>query len=162
MAVILQIVGYKKSGKTTFMNQLIQQAKRKGFTVAALKHDAHDFEMDHAGTDSFSFRESGADHVALTSNRKFALLSNVSLSLKAALEHLPQTDLVLIEGFKDAPFPKIVFVKNLEEYVELQASLKEVLTFASFQPLAEKHIQFVAEEEQCEQLAESLIEEFLV
>ncbi|MBC1520643.1 molybdopterin-guanine dinucleotide biosynthesis protein B [Listeria aquatica] len=162
MAAILQVVGYKKSGKTTFMNQLIQQAKEKGFTVAALKHDAHDFDMDHPGTDSFSFRESGADHVAFTSNRQFALLSHTSLSLKQALERLPQTDLVVIEGFKDASFPKVVFVKSLEEYVELKTSLTEVLAFASFCPLANEHIQFIAEDEKCEQLAESLIEEFLI
>ncbi|EUJ33054.1 molybdopterin-guanine dinucleotide biosynthesis protein MobB [Listeria floridensis FSL S10-1187] len=161
MAVILQVVGYKNSGKTTFLNALIHQAKQAGYQVAAIKHDAHSFEMDHPGTDSMSYRESGADHVALVSSRQFAFLSNHGLSLQEALKQMPPADLILVEGYKEAPFPKVALVRSLEELTEFEATLRQVAVFASKDSLASSRIREIGDPEQIKNLAESLIEEFL-
>jgi molybdopterin-guanine dinucleotide biosynthesis protein B len=111
---IIQIVGYKNSGKTTLVGALIGKFRAEGLTVAAVKHDAHDFEFDRPGTDTRRMAEAGADFVAITSPHRTAWTSGrpASLDELIALAADAKADLVLVEGFKDAPHPKLVLLRG--------------------------------------------------
>ncbi|WP_099224163.1 molybdopterin-guanine dinucleotide biosynthesis protein B [Listeria costaricensis] len=159
MAFILQIVGFKNSGKTTMMQKLIQLCKQDGYRVAVVKHDGHDFEIDHAGTDSYAFREQGADVVAIASSRQFAMMTQRGQSLRETLRLLPETDIVLIEGYKDAPFPKVVMVRSLEDFQELHMNVAKPLRFASRFPLDRADVDFVGGEEALDQFTKRLLKE---
>lgn len=54
---VVQICGYKNSGKTTLIAALLPLLKEQGLRVAVIKHDSHGFDIDHKGTDTFRFRE---------------------------------------------------------------------------------------------------------
>src|SRR5665647_603984 len=68
---IVSFIGKKKSGKTTVVLGVIQELRRRGYRVAVIKHDTHGFEVDVPGTDSFRFREMGAEVVGISSPDKY-------------------------------------------------------------------------------------------
>jgi len=111
---ILQIVGYKDSGKTTLLAALVRRFRAEGLSVAAIKHDAHDFEFDRPGTDTRKMAEAGADFVAITSPGRTVWTHNrpATLDRLVMLAAEAETDLVLVEGFKDAPHPKLVLLRG--------------------------------------------------
>jgi len=109
---ILQIVGYKNSGKTTLLTALIRKFRAEGRSVAAIKHDAHGFEFDRPGTDTRRMAEAGADLVAITSPSRTAWTRSRPASLDELIALASGTDVVLVEGFKDAPHPKLVLLRG--------------------------------------------------
>ena len=103
------IVGYSGAGKTTLMVNLIAGLTRCGLRVGTIKHDAHGFQMDHPGKDSFRHKAAGAATSIISSPHQLAMVTDVDH------DHAPQDllpmlgtmDIVLAEGFKRAPLPKI-------------------------------------------------------
>ncbi len=103
------IVGYSGAGKTTLMANLIASLTRCGLRVGTIKHDAHGFQMDHPGKDSFRHKAAGAATSIISSPHQLAMVTDVDH------DHAPQDllpmlgtmDIVLAEGFKRAPLPKI-------------------------------------------------------
>lgn len=108
---VFGIIGWKNSGKTTLMARLVEEFSRRGFSVSAIKHAHHSFDIDHPGRDSWRFREAGARQVALVSPKRWAVMHELREEEKPEfeeiLEHIGPCDLVLVEGFKNGPFPKI-------------------------------------------------------
>lgn len=98
---------FSGTGKTTYLEKLIPHLKGYGLQVAVLKHDAHDFAADTPGKDSWRFAQAGADAVAVSSDRRTAMFYQHSLSVEELLSRLPEVDIVLTEGYKHGPFPKI-------------------------------------------------------
>ncbi|HAM2113994.1 TPA: molybdopterin-guanine dinucleotide biosynthesis protein B [Listeria monocytogenes] len=160
MAAILQIIGFKNSGKTTLLNALIRASRKENYTVSAIKHDAHDFSVDHAGTDSYSFQESGAEAVVIANSRQYAVMEQTGIDLKIAIQKLPESDIVLIEGYKEGPFPKIILVREQAE-IELLNNSKAVHKIATHNPALKKEAIFIGEENALNLFAETLIKEFL-
>ncbi|EAF4521659.1 TPA: molybdopterin-guanine dinucleotide biosynthesis protein B [Listeria monocytogenes] len=160
MAAILQIIGFKNSGKTTLLNALIRASRKENYTVSAIKHDAHDFSVDHAGTDSYSFQESGAEAVVIANSRQYAVMEQTGIDLKTAIQKLPESDIVLIEGYKEGPFPKIILVSEQAE-IELLNNSKAVHKIATHNPALKKEAIFIGEENALNLFAETLIKEFL-
>ncbi|EAA0403776.1 molybdopterin-guanine dinucleotide biosynthesis protein B [Listeria monocytogenes] len=160
MAAILQIIGFKNSGKTTLLNALIRASRKENYTVSAIKHDAHDFSVDHAGTDSYSFQESGAEAVVIANSRQYAVMEQTGIDLKTAIQKLPESDIVLIEGYKEGPFPKIILVREQAE-IELLNNSKAVHKIATYNPALKKEAIFIGEENALNLFAETLIKEFL-
>ncbi|MBC1436240.1 molybdopterin-guanine dinucleotide biosynthesis protein B [Listeria rocourtiae] len=160
MALIFQITGFKKSGKTTLTNCFVQQLKMKDYTVAVIKHDAHAFAIDHPDTDSYSFRESGADIVALSSASQHAIMVDRGITLKDMIASLPMTDVILIEGYKEAPFPKIVMVRDAEDIATLK-TLSAIHTIATLYDSLPADILKVGTQAAQEALCQKIIEEFL-
>lgn len=109
---VLQIVGYKNSGKTTLLSLLTRKLKQAGFTVGTAKHDAHEFTMDAPGTDTWQHQEAGADITAISSASRSAIISNRTEPLSALLAHMQHVDIVLVEGFKQEHCPKLVLLRN--------------------------------------------------
>ena len=109
---VITFAAYSGTGKTTYLEKLLPCLKRRGLRVAVVKHDGHEFQMDTPGTDTYRLARSGADTVAILSSGKFALLERRSLQLEDALRHIRDVDLILTEGFKHGPYPKIALFRS--------------------------------------------------
>ncbi|SHJ48827.1 molybdopterin guanine dinucleotide biosynthesis accessory protein MobB [Malonomonas rubra DSM 5091] len=98
------------TGKTTLVTKLISELKSRGYKVGAIKHDAHKFEIDHPGKDSYRFTESGADSMLISSSSKLALVKQHQQTPEISElveDYFPDVDIVLVEGFKKLGLPKI-------------------------------------------------------
>ncbi|MBW6503072.1 molybdopterin-guanine dinucleotide biosynthesis protein B [bacterium] len=129
------------SGKTTLLEQVIPRLKDRGYRVGAIKHDAHRFEIDRPGKDSYRLTAAGADTMVISSPEKLALVRKHAASppvedLLAAL--FTDVDIVLAEGFKSSSLPKIE-VHRRERSADLLCRGKEndpmLLAVASDEPL---------------------------
>jgi molybdopterin-guanine dinucleotide biosynthesis adapter protein len=118
MIPIVCIVGASDSGKTTFLEKLIPELTRRGYRVGALKHDAHGFEMDHEGKDTWKLRRAGAQTVAISSPAMVAAIRKTDGELdprEVAGRLFWDEDILLTEGYKRSHFPKIeVFRAEVE------------------------------------------------
>ncbi len=105
------ITGWKDTGKTTLTERLVAAITARGLRVSTVKHAHHDTDIDHPGTDSHRHRAAGAQEVLLASPRRWALMAELREAAEPGLEELlarlSPVDLVLIEGYKRAPHPKI-------------------------------------------------------
>jgi len=108
---IFGVIGWKNSGKTTLVERLIEEFTIRGKVVSAIKHAHHAFDIDHKERDSYKFRSAGARRTAIVSRNRWAMVHELrdeeEPPLAEILEHVGQCDLVLIEGYKNAPFAKI-------------------------------------------------------
>jgi len=107
---VLGIVGWSGSGKTTLIAALLPILKRRGLSVSTVKHAHHGFDMDRPGKDTFRHRAAGAHEVLVASTHRWALLHEVDgpePGLPDLLARLDPVDLILVEGFKTHPFPKL-------------------------------------------------------
>lgn len=108
---MLGIVGRKHAGKTTTVVRLSAELARRGHRVMTLKHGSHTFNIDPATTDTYRhFHEGGAERVAMASPDKFALVERWAVERtpeQIVAEHLADADIVLCEGFKAHPMPKV-------------------------------------------------------
>lgn len=108
---IFGIVGWKNSGKTTLVARLVTELKSRGHAVSTVKHAHHAFDLDQPGRDSYKHREAGAQEVLICSGKRWALMHEIQdaqeYPLNDLLAKMIPVDLVLIEGFKSAPHPKI-------------------------------------------------------
>lgn len=108
---IYGVTGWKNSGKTGLVERLVAHFTASGLVVSTVKHAHHDTEIDHPGRDSHRHRLAGAREVLLASPQRWALLHELRGApeppLAELLTHLAPCDLVLIEGYKSNPHPKI-------------------------------------------------------
>jgi molybdopterin-guanine dinucleotide biosynthesis protein B len=108
---IFGFAGWSGSGKTTLMTTLIPELVARGISVSTIKHAHHAFDVDQPGKDSWRHREAGATEVLVSSERRWALMHELrdapEPKLDALLAHLSPVDLLLVEGFKRHPHPKI-------------------------------------------------------
>ncbi|HNX50641.1 MAG TPA: molybdopterin-guanine dinucleotide biosynthesis protein B [Thermoanaerobaculaceae bacterium] len=102
MAAIISIVGRTNVGKTTYLEKLIGEVKRRGWRVGVVKHDVHGFEIDHPGKDTWRHAQAGADIVCISGPARVALIRKLDreLSLEEVVAQFPELDLVLTEGYK--------------------------------------------------------------
>ena len=108
---IFGFAGYSGSGKTTLIEQLIPIFRQRGLTVSLIKHAHHTFDVDQPGKDSYRHRHAGCTEVLVTSSRRWALMHELSgaaePSLAELVERMSPCDLLLVEGFKREPIPKL-------------------------------------------------------
>ena len=113
---IVGIVGWKNSGKTYFASKIIKKLKIKNYRVASIKHAHHEFDIDHKGTDSYFHREAGSSQVLVSSSKRWVKITELNNSkeqtLNDLLNQLSETDIVIVEGFKNDNHPKIEIIKN--------------------------------------------------
>ena len=108
---VFGVTGWKNSGKTTLVTNLVQEFVRRGLRVSTVKHAHHDFDIDKPATDSFRHRQAGASEVLIVSGHRWALMhelrGDAEPELEAALGRLSSCDLILVEGYKREAHPKI-------------------------------------------------------
>ena len=107
---ILSVVGNSGAGKTTLLTKLIAELTRRGLKVAAIKHDAHRFEIDHEGKDSYRLKHAGAEAVIVSSKTKIAYVGNTDRDhdLRELCAMFPiEADIVVTEGYRHEGYPKI-------------------------------------------------------
>jgi molybdopterin-guanine dinucleotide biosynthesis adapter protein len=106
---IVSFVGHSGSGKTTFIEKLIPLLVRANVKVAIIKHDVHGFEMDKPGKDTWRHKQAGAAATIISSADKIGLVMDTDC------DHQPHelafmldfADVIITEGFKHSPYPKI-------------------------------------------------------
>jgi len=99
MIPVFSFVAYSNTGKTTYIESLIAELKRRGLRVGAIKHDAHEFELDREGKDSWRFAKAGADVVALSSATKCAVMEYRPLDFEAVVSRIRDVDVIIAEGW---------------------------------------------------------------
>lgn len=108
---IFGLAGWSGSGKTTLMTALIRQFVARGLKVSTVKHAHHAFDIDQPGKDSWRHRQAGASEVMVLSDRRWALMHELrgepEPELEEILPRITPVDLLLVEGFKRHPHPKI-------------------------------------------------------
>lgn len=108
---VIGLAGWSGAGKTTLLTRLIPELAARGVSVSTIKHAHHAFDLDTPGKDSYAHREAGAREVLITSERRWALMRELrgepEATLAELLARLSPVDLVIIEGFKRQPHPKI-------------------------------------------------------
>lgn len=113
MPKLLGFSAWSGTGKTTLLKKLLPLLREQGVRVGVIKHAHHKFEIDHPGKDSYELRKAGADQMLISSGKRWALMVEEDQgdrpSLTRMLSRLDHSalDLVLVEGFKQEPFPKV-------------------------------------------------------
>jgi len=103
--------GWSGSGKTTLIEKLMPLFVKRGIRVSLLKHAHHSFDVDVPGKDSYRHRHAGASEVLVTSSRRWVLMHELrgakEPSFDDQVRQLSPCDLLIVEGFKFAPIPKL-------------------------------------------------------
>jgi len=108
---IFGFAGWSGSGKTTLIEKLIPRFVGRGLRVSLIKHAHHNFDIDVPGKDSYRHRHAGASEILVTSSRRWVLMHELRGSQEPSfdeqIKHFSPSDLLLVEGFKFAPIPKL-------------------------------------------------------
>ncbi len=110
MSKVINIVGDKSNvGKTFVMEGIIKELKRRGLSIATIKHDVHGFDIDKEGKDTYKHREAGAETVIISSPKRFALIKEVKeeIPLEQIINLAMDKDVILVEGYKKSALRKI-------------------------------------------------------
>ena len=113
---IIGVIGWKNSGKTYYVQEIIKKLCKKGYSVASIKHAHHEFDVDKPKTDSFLHRKAGSQQVIISSSKRWVKITELENSaeknLTELLQQLSTTDIVIVEGFKNDNHPKIEIIKE--------------------------------------------------
>ncbi|WP_239617566.1 molybdopterin-guanine dinucleotide biosynthesis protein B [Cohnella mopanensis] len=114
---IVQIVGYKNAGKTTLTCAFVREFSAQGIRVGTLKHDAHTFEPDLPGKDTWQHRQAGAHITGITSPSRTAWVQEQSTPIERLVAGMEaeSVQFLVIEGFKQASYPKVVLLRSEED-----------------------------------------------
>jgi molybdopterin-guanine dinucleotide biosynthesis protein MobB len=104
---IFSVVAFSGTGKTTLLEKLIAELKRRGLRIAVVKHDAHEFDIDREGKDSWRFARAGADVTVVASDTKAAVMEYRPVPAETLIGRITDVDLIITEGYKTGPWPKI-------------------------------------------------------
>ncbi len=132
MPPIISIVGKSGSGKTTFIERLIPELKKRGYKIGTIKHTVHNFDFDKPGKDSWRHKRSGADAVIIASNNKFSMVKETDpTTLDDFKPYFEDMDLVITEGYKTENKPKIEIIRSGRSPVPLDLKLEERLALVT-------------------------------
>lgn len=104
---VIGFAAYSGTGKTTLIEKLVRKLKAQGCRVAVIKHDAHKFEIDREGKDSWRFTQAGADMMLISSAAKTAIVEQRPRSFEENLSMIHDVDIILVEGYKQENIPRI-------------------------------------------------------
>ncbi|MBN3554971.1 molybdopterin-guanine dinucleotide biosynthesis protein B [Fictibacillus nanhaiensis] len=129
--VILQVVGYQNSGKTTLIRKILKELASRHIQAGVIKHHGHGDRVDQndSGKDTEQHRSAGAYITCVTSSKNAILSMNSELPLyKAiALYETLEMDCILIEGYKNIQFPRVVLLRNEMEDREILMNSHDVI-----------------------------------
>lgn len=111
---LVTIIGKSGCGKTTMLEKLVAEFKRRNYKLATIKHHSHrGFDIDKPGKDSWRFAQAGSDHVVIASPDKIASYRKIDyeLSLDEISANISDVELILVEGYKQAGKPALEVVR---------------------------------------------------
>lgn len=136
---IYGVTGWKNAGKTGLMERLVAEITARGLRVSTIKHAHHSFDVDQPGRDSYRHRAAGAEEVLLASQYRVALMQELrgapEPSLDSLLARLNPVDLVLIEGYKREPHPKIEAFRAVNDHPLIATDDPSIRALAADCPL---------------------------
>lgn len=138
---VLGFAAASGTGKTTLLTRLIPILRQHGYRVGLIKHSHHSFEIDKPGKDSFRLRAAGASPVMLISSKRRAIITELAVETEPHLAdqlcHIDQSelDIILVEGFKSEPFPKIELHRASLRQPLLYPDDTSIIAIASDAPL---------------------------
>jgi len=137
---VIGIAGYSGSGKTTLVEKVVPVLVAQGLRVSLVKHAHHEFDVDQPGKDSYRHRHAGCTEVLVSSSKRWALMHELrgaaEPSLQEQLKHLSPCDLVIVEGYKSEPLPKIEVHRREGHTPLLHPEDPDVIAVATDEPLA--------------------------
>ena len=164
---VIGLAAFSGSGKTTLLEKLIPTLKRKSIRVAVIKHAHHSFDIDHPNKDSYKIRKAGAQQILISSRKRWALVhehenEKSELTLEEALQNISTEtiDLIIVEGFKAAPIPKIEVHRPSIGKPLIAAEDQHVIAIATDKPEAVDSALPLLDLNQTEMIAD-YIEQFL-
>jgi molybdopterin-guanine dinucleotide biosynthesis protein B len=133
---VVSFVGKSGVGKTTALELVIRELKRRGRRVGTVKHDTHGFVMDKPGKDSWRHAEAGSDAVAVSGPHKVALIRRLDeeLTLDEIVRLMGDVEIVLTEGYKRGDKPKIEVTRK-ERGTELLCQAEELVGIMADYPV---------------------------
>jgi molybdopterin-guanine dinucleotide biosynthesis protein MobB len=137
---VIGIVGWKDNGKTTLVERLVAHLVARGLKVSTIKHTHHATDLDRPGKDTWRHRAAGATEVVLASSARYAILHELrhepEPELDGLLARMAPADLVIVEGFKRFPHPKIEVHRAARGTPLIARDDPTVIAVASDEPLA--------------------------
>ncbi|WP_257349177.1 molybdopterin-guanine dinucleotide biosynthesis protein B [Pseudalkalibacillus decolorationis] len=124
---IVQVVGFKNCGKTSIIENVVSSLGKKGIGVGVIKHHGHGGSpdsIDQEGTDTHRFQQAGAVVSSVEGEGIVQLQMHIGINnplplLISVYQQLNSVDLIIVEGYKDAPYPKVIVYKTASEMSEL-------------------------------------------
>jgi molybdopterin-guanine dinucleotide biosynthesis protein B len=133
---VVSMVGKSGVGKTTALELIIRELKRRGYRVGTVKHDTHGFDIDRPGKDSWRHAQAGSDVVVVAGPRKMALIRQLAqeMLLDDVVDLMPDVDIVITEGYKRGDRRKIE-VTRAERGRELLCRPEELIAIMTDYPV---------------------------
>ena len=136
---VIGISGYSGSGKTTLIEKVVPLLVAEGLRVSLIKHAHHAFDVDQPGKDSYRHRAAGCTEVLVSSANRWALMHELrgapEPSLTEQLRHFSPCDVVLVEGYKSEPIPRIEVHRKACDAPLLFPHDRNVVAIATDEPL---------------------------
>src|SRR5260221_2557856 len=137
---IFGLAGWSGSGKTTLLTAVIPELVARGLAVSTIKHAHHEFDIDRPGKDSWRHRAAGAREVMVASSRRWAIMRELRGAPEPSLDELAArmtpVDLLLVEGWKRHPHPKLEVHRPALGKPLLYPDDPHIIAIASHEPLA--------------------------
>ena len=141
---VIGLAGWSGAGKTTLMTRAIPVLVARGLRVSTVKHAHHGFDVDIPGKDSHTHRQAGASEVFVSSARRWAhiheLRGEAEPNLQDIFPRLTPVDLVIVEGFKREPHPKLEIYRAVIGKPLLQPDDNWIVALASDGPVPEARV----------------------
>lgn len=148
---IIGLAGWNGSGKTTLICRLVPVLVERGLRVSTLKHAHHGFDVDQPGKDSWEHRAAGASEVLVVSANRWALMHELrgapEPKLEELLRRLGPADLVLVEGFKREPHPKLEIYRRASGRAPLHPDDPAIVAVVSDVPFPQARVPVVGLDE---------------
>lgn len=111
---VIGLAGYSNTGKTTFLEKLITELKRRGYRIGVVKHTHHQVEFDQPGTDTWRHARAGAEIVALAAPGGVAVVRRFESDPgpEVVISMISGVDLIVVEGYKKGKWPKLEIYRN--------------------------------------------------
>jgi molybdopterin-guanine dinucleotide biosynthesis protein B len=144
---VISMVGKSGVGKTTALERVIREIKRRGYKVGTIKHDTHGFDVDRPGKDSWRHAQAGSDAVVISGPNKMALIRRLDseVSLDQIVSLLGDLDLIITEGYKKGDKPKIEVTRQ-ERGTQLLCQPEELIGIMADYPVDMPVPQFALED----------------
>ena len=139
---VFGFAGWSGSGKTTLIEQLIPRFVLRGISVSLIKHAHHQFDIDRPGKDSYRHRHAGCTEVMVTSDVRWALMHELRREpehmLEQQIERMTPVDLLLVEGWKSQPIPKLEVYREANGKPLLYPGDRHIIAVATDVPVQTK------------------------